>query len=207
MNNLADLIHNRMIDLGMSRADLTKRMGFANQSKGLRRLDDYLATGQCPSTLLKALPNVLGLNAAEVDAAAAATRQQIADTEEAAARERFRPHIVAITEGGRQMPLFVQAFAWGQKVLGLPDEFDRLSSAQQVRQASRIVRRHFRKKGGELGTWGTITGYRLRLTLDHAVVLNTDGTIREGFIRAPEPPAPEIRIKGTRVPVGAFVGE
>jgi len=74
MNNLTDLIHNRMIDLGMSRADLTKRMGFANQSKGLRRLDDYLATGQPTSHLLKALPQVLGLNAAEVDAAAAPPR-------------------------------------------------------------------------------------------------------------------------------------
>ena len=92
-------------------------------------------------------------------------------------------------------------------MLRLPDKFDRLSSAQQVRQAARIVRRHFRKKGGELGPWGTITGYRLQLTLDHAVVLITDGTVREGFIRAPEPPAPEIRIKGTRAPVGAFVGD
>ncbi len=61
MNNLADLFHGRMIDLEISRTDLIERMGFANQSKGLRRLDDYLASGQCPSNLLKALPNVLGL--------------------------------------------------------------------------------------------------------------------------------------------------
>ena len=97
MNNLADLIHNRMIDLGMSRADLTKRMGFANQSKGLRRLDAFLATSHDTSHLLQALPNVLGLDAANLDAAAAATRQQIVETEEAVARERFAPHILVLT--------------------------------------------------------------------------------------------------------------
>ncbi len=74
MNNLADLIHGRIIDLEIGRTDLNERMGFANQSKGLRRLDDYLATGQCPSNLLKALPEVLGLDAAELEAAAAPPR-------------------------------------------------------------------------------------------------------------------------------------
>ena len=166
-------------------------------------------TGRRSSHLLKALPDVLGLDTAQVDAAAAATRQQIADAEEAAIRERFRPHILVLATwpNGQRMPFFIQAVAYGQKVLPVADGFDRLSSGRQVRQAARIVRRHFGESGGKLNASGDITGYRLQLTLDHAVVLITDGTIREGFIRAPEPPAPEIRIKGTRVPVGAFVGD
>ena len=71
---LSDLINDRLSELRISRTDVVERMGFANQSKGLRRLDDYLATGQPTSHLLKALPQVLGLNAAEVDAAAAPPR-------------------------------------------------------------------------------------------------------------------------------------
>ena len=207
MEILADLINARLSHLGISRTELTQRLGFANQSKGLRRFDEFMDTGRRSSHLLKALPEVLGLNTAQVEAAAAATRQQIADAVEAAARERFRPHILVLTNGGVRMPFFVQAFAWGGKVLGLPDEFVDLSLARQVRQAAKIVRRHFGENGGKLNASGDITGYRLQRTFDHAVVLNTDGTIREGFNRDPEPPPPELQVKGKRVPVRAFVGD
>ena len=201
---LASLIHARMAELGISRVELMRRLGWGNPSQGLRRFDEYLATGRNPSHLLKALPDVLGLDASEVEALAATTRQQIADAEETAARERFHPQILVLTEGGVRVPFFVQAFAWGEKVLGLPDEFADLSLAHQVRQAAPVVQRHFGKKGGKLGTWGAIIGYRLQRTYDHSVLLNTDGTIREGFSRDPERQAPELQIKGKRVPGGLF---
>lgn len=206
-NPLARLINARLSTLGISRPDLMHRLGYANQVRGLRRFDDFLATGQITTHLLNGLPDVLGLDAAEVEAEAATRRQQIADAEEAIARERFHPHILVLTElpPGIHFPAFAQMFTWGQKVVGLPEEFSRISSAQQVNQAARIVRRHFGENGGELcAVWGTITGYRLQCSFDPAVVLNTDGTMREGFNRDPKPPAPKIRIKGKRVPVGMF---
>lgn len=204
-NPLADLVYPRMAELDISRSELVKNLGWANPSKGLRHFDVYSATGHPTSHLLAGLPEMLGLNPAVVETAAAATRQQIADAEEAAARERFRPHILVLTKGGVRVPFFVQAFVYGEKVLALPDGFDEMPSAQQVQQAARIARLHFHENGGELGkAWGTIAGYRLQRTFDHAVVLNTDGTIRDGFDRDREPQPPEIRIKGKRVPVGIF---
>ncbi len=206
---LARLINPRLSSLGFSRVELMHKLGYANTDRGLRRFDDFLATGRITTHLLKGLPDVLGLDTVDVEAASATTRQQIADAEEAAARERFRPHILVLTEfpPGIHFPAFAQMFTWGQKLISLPDEFACLSSTLQVKQAARIVRRHFHETGGEFTVWGTITGYRLQCTFDHAVVLETDGTIREGFDRTGELPAPEIRIKGKRVPVGVFVGE
>ena len=207
-NPLARLINARLSTLGISRPDLMHRLGYSNQVRGLRRFDDFLATGQITTHLLKGLPDVLGLDTVDVEAEAATTRQEIADKEEAIARERFHPHILVLTElpPGIHLPAFAQMFTRGQKVVGLPDEFVRLPSTLQVRQAARIVRRHFREHRGMLGVWGTITGYRLQLTYDHAVLLNVDGTVREGFHRRPEPPAPELRIGGKRIPVGMFGG-
>ena len=144
---LAKLISVRLSDLGISRVELVRRLGYANPSKGLRRLDGYLTTGQVTTHLLDGLPDLLGLETVDVEAAAAATRQQIADREDALARERFHPHILVLTQGGVRVPFFVQAFAWGEKLLGLPAEFDEMVPAQQVRQAAHVVRQHYRKKG------------------------------------------------------------
>jgi len=203
---LSRLINARMAELGINRVELMNRIGYANPAKGLRRFDEFLATGQQTTHLLKGLPDLLGMDAAEVDGAAATTRQQIADAEEGAARKRFRPHIVVLAkrEDGKHFPAFMQAWFGGNKVMSLPDGFDSWSSSKQVSQAARIVRRHFVESGGELGSWGTITGYRLQKTFDHAVVLNTDGTIRDGFNRDGEPPPPMMTIKGKRIPVGVF---
>ena len=76
---LANLVNDRMVELGITRNDLVEQMVFANLDKGLRRLNAYLDTGQEDSHLLQALPNAPGLDAAQVEAAAVATRQQIAD--------------------------------------------------------------------------------------------------------------------------------
>ena len=184
-------------------------MGAAQLPKKTRRRLSGQGTGQEDSHLLQALPKALGLDAAKLEEAAVATRQQVADAEEATARERFQPHIQVLASwpNGKRMPFFIQAFALDQKVLPLPDGFDRLSSSRQVRQVAGIVRAHFREHQGKLGRGGKITGYRVQFTYNHAVVLNIDGTIREGFQRRPETPAPELRVGGKRVPAVVFVGE
>lgn len=201
---VAMLIIPRMAALGIGRTEIVKHLGWSNQTKGLRHFDVLLATGKLNSHLLKGLPGVLGLNAGDVEDAAAASRQQIEEAEESQARKRFHPHIVILTKSKVRMPFFVQAFAWNEKVLALSEDFDLLSLSRQVSQASRIVLRNFRKNRGDLGTWGSITGYRLQRAFDHAVVLNTDGTIREGFNRDPESPPPELGVKGSALPPQLF---
>ena len=200
---LAKLINTRMVDLGISRTELVERMVFANLAKGLRRLDCYLATGENGSHLLYGLPKVLSLSTDQIETAAAETRQQNAEADEEAARDRFRPHILALTQGVRY-PFFVQSVAWHQKVMPLPKEIAPLSSSKQVRQVAGIIRQHFREHEGMLGVWGKITGYRLQRTYDHAVLLNVDGTVRDGFIRNTAPPPPVLQVSGKQVPDGLF---
>jgi len=153
---LSKLINARLSELSISRTELMKRLGYANPASGLRRFDEFIATGQVTTHLLKGLPDVLGLDAANLDAAAAATRQQIADAEEAATRERFRPHILVLTarQDGKHIPAFMQAWFWGIKVLGLQDGFDSWASSKQVGQAAHIVRQHYRETGGGIGHLG-----------------------------------------------------
>ena len=200
------IVAKRADELGINRVELVKLLGYANTDKGLRRFDKFIATGRITTHLLKGLPDVLGLDTVDVETASATTRQQIADREEATVRERFRPHILVLAkrEDGKHIPAFMQAWFWENRVIELPNDFDSWSSSKQVGQAARIVRRHFGENGGEQGIWGTITGYRLQLTFDHAVVLNTDGTIREGFNRDGELPPTMLTIKGKRIPVGLF---
>ncbi|MBW8003828.1 MAG: hypothetical protein FVQ80_17825, partial [Planctomycetes bacterium] len=138
---LARLINPRLSTLGFSRVELMHKLGYANTGRGLRRFDDFLATGRITTHLLKNLPDVLGLDTLNVEDAAATTRQQIADAEEAAARERFRPHIIVLAnrQDGKHIPVFVKAWIWRNRVIGLPDDFGGLSSSQQMKQATRIV--------------------------------------------------------------------
>ena len=42
-NPLARLINTRMAEVGISRVDLMKRLGYANSARGLRRFDEFLA--------------------------------------------------------------------------------------------------------------------------------------------------------------------
>ena len=95
---LANLVNHRLSDMGLTRTVLVQRLGYANTDKGLRRFDEFIATGRITTHLLKGLPDLLGLDAANLDAAAAATRQQIEDAQDAAARERFRPHVLVQAE-------------------------------------------------------------------------------------------------------------
>lgn len=188
-------------ELSIDRNELMKRLGYLNPTKGLRHFDLFLTTGKYTSHLQNNLPEVLGVPTAIVEEAVSTTRQQIEKAQESTAREKFSPHILVLTKGER-LPFFIQAFIWGERLLDLPKTFHQLSLSQQVHQVAGIARRHFHGHRGKLEAWGIITGYRLQSTCDHAVILNTDGTILEGFNRDGETSKPELRVKGKRVSVG-----
>ena len=114
---VAALIRSRMAELGLSRGELVKRLGYKYLPKGIRRIDalcegDIKGTKQC----LDVLPQALETSAETVKLALDQTVREIelAEKQEAEARdkiwrENFRPHAIILTERSVPSPIFVAA--------------------------------------------------------------------------------------------------
>lgn len=82
------LIVRRIVEMGLSRLSLVAKLGYKNQSKGHRVLDDALRTGRIPDELATRLISVLEIPRDAMLAAISATFAQSASEALAAGRER-----------------------------------------------------------------------------------------------------------------------
>lgn len=122
---LPDLIARRCEELGLTRMQLLRRMGYANVTKGLRRLTaieqgDLRRADQFHGPLAMALE----IPSEVVEDAFAATRAALAAEEDAAYREGFRPHALLLTERSVPSPIFVAAFMGVERLLRLHLDID-----------------------------------------------------------------------------------
>ena len=122
---IAALIQSRMTELGLSRGEFAKRLGYKNLAKGIRRID-ALCEGDIEGTkqFLDVLPQALETSAETVKRALEQTVREIemAEKQEAEARdqiwrENFRPHAVILTERTVPNPIFVAAMIGVEKLL------------------------------------------------------------------------------------------
>jgi hypothetical protein len=122
---IATLVRSRMIELGLSRGELAKRLGYKNIAKGIRRID-ALRDGDLEGTkqFLDVLPQALELSAETVKRALDQTVRELesAEKQEAEARdkiwrENFRPHAIILTERTVPSPIFVAAIIGVEKLL------------------------------------------------------------------------------------------
>ena len=122
---IAALVHSRMIELGLSRGEFAKRLGYKNIAKGIRRID-ALCDGDIEGTkqFLDALPQALETSAETVTLALDQTvrKLEFAEKQEAEARdkiwrENFRPHAIILTERTVPSPIFVAAMIGVEKLL------------------------------------------------------------------------------------------
>jgi hypothetical protein len=122
---IAALIRSRMAELGLSRGEFAKRLGYKNIAKGIRRID-VLCDGDIEGTkqFLDALPQALETSAETVKGALDQTVREIefAAKQEAEARdkiwrENFRPHAIILTERTVPSPIFVAAIIGVEKLL------------------------------------------------------------------------------------------
>jgi hypothetical protein len=105
------LVRDRCEELGLKPAELVRRCGYQNASKGLRRLEQLRAGNFArTSGLVRTLPAALEVSADVLDEAIEATERYLRECAEAAWRAAFRPHAILITERTRPEPLFVAAF-------------------------------------------------------------------------------------------------
>jgi hypothetical protein len=122
---IATLIRSRMIELGLSRGEFAKRLGYKNTAKGIRRID-ALCDGGIEGTkqFLDVLPQALETSAETVKRALDQTVRELelakkheAETRDKLWRENFRPHVIILTERTVPSPIFVAAIIGVEKLL------------------------------------------------------------------------------------------
>jgi hypothetical protein len=122
---IATLVRSRMIELGLSRGEFAKRLGYKNIAKGIRRID-VLCDGDLEGTkhFLDVLPQALETSADTVKRALDQTVREIemAEQQEAEARDKiwrknFCPHAIILTERTVPSPIFVAAMIGVEKLL------------------------------------------------------------------------------------------
>src|ERR1700730_18634535 len=122
---IATLIRSRMTELGLSRGDFAKRLGYKNIAKGIRRID-VLCDGDLERTkqFVDVLPQALEIPAETVTLALEQTVRELelAEKQEAEARdkiwrENFRPHAIILTERSVPSPIFAAAIIGVEKLL------------------------------------------------------------------------------------------
>jgi hypothetical protein len=122
---IATLVRSRMAELGLSRGEFAKRLGYKNLAKGIRRID-AMCKGDVEGTkqFLVTLPQALETSAETVKRALDQTFREIelAEKQEAEARdkiwrENFCPHAIILTERTVPSPIFVAAMIGVEKLL------------------------------------------------------------------------------------------
>jgi hypothetical protein len=100
---IATLIHQSPLALG----EIVRRMGYANPSKGVRRLEELKqGDSRHAATLVPALATALGLEAAEAWKAFEDTRYIHRARRDREYRARFRPHAIYLGSRTRPSPAF-----------------------------------------------------------------------------------------------------
>ena len=116
---IAALIRSRLTELGLSRGEFAKRLGYKNIAKGIRRIDD-LCEGNIEGTkqFMEVLPQALETSAEIVTLALdqmvreiELAEQQKAEARDKIWRENFRPHAIILTQRTVPSPIFVAAIS------------------------------------------------------------------------------------------------
>jgi hypothetical protein len=205
---IAALIEKRSRELGLSRADLAARLGYANFGKGLRRIDE-VCQGQLDRNrdLLARLPYALRMSPALMYEAEVRTRSQMAEAERRAAvareqewRAKFKPHAIILTERSRPSQITICGLVDGEsfKLIELDATKPRWTFIHQALRTlnKRLYERHTKI----IPFFGAPTGIVINYDPDRAVRYDLNGTALEILRGA-------VRLGETRVAVaGKSVG-
>jgi hypothetical protein len=201
---IATLIRSRTIELGLSRGEFTKRLGYKNIAKGIRRID-ALCEGDIEGTkqFLHVLPQALETSAETVKRALEETVREIelAEKQEAEARdkiwrENFRPHALILTERTVPSPIFVAAMIGVVKLL-------RIDLDATQRPVS-FMRQVLDRLPEEVPAFGKTAGFVINYFPDKAVTFDPNGQPIETLDEAVRPGTAVLRLGGRPIPAAAL---
>ncbi len=208
---IAALIRSRMTELGLSRGEFAKRLGYKNIAKGIRRID-VLCDGDLEGTkhFLDVLPQALETSAETVKRALEQTIRELelADKQEAEARdkiwrENFCPHAIILTERTVPSPIFVAAMIGVEKLLRVDLDLTQgpVSFVKQVLD---------RLPEG-VPAFGKTVGFVINYSPDQAVRFDSNGQANAILKEAVRPgTAVLLRLDGRPIPaeaLGLIVGK
>jgi hypothetical protein len=215
-----DLIRSRCRELGLSSVELIRRCGYANLSKGLRRLEQ-LGSGEFDRAagLIRVLPSGLEVTWERVEQAIESSKRQVReaeerlrDAEEAAWRRSFKPHAIILTESSRPEPIFVAAMIGVDTLLRIDfnNAGDLADCRAQAIDGLRSKLKRWNKSfdyqkcigSFSLPAFGRVIGFVVNLSPDRAVRFDLEGRAIEILPKAWRVGQAALSISGKAVPAG-----
>lgn len=172
-----------MAQLGITRPELARRLGYANLNKGLRQIDRMMAGGTNGlERQLERLPAALELDPSLVLQAINDTREQTerllrerAAAAEASWRASFKPHAIVLTEHTVPSQVTICGMVGGERVRWIDLDLTR-PRATFITQAVRELESRLAKlRTTSLPFFGRAVGFVVNLTPDCAVRYTLSG--------------------------------
>jgi hypothetical protein len=201
---IATLIRSRMTHLGLSRGELSKRLGYKNIAKGIRRID-ALCEGDVEGTkqFLDVLPQALETSAETVKLALDQTVRELelAEKQEAEARDKiwretFRPHAVILTEKTVPSPIFVAAMIGVEKLLRI--------DLDATQGPVSFVRKMLDRLPERVPAFGRTVGFVINYSADQAIRFDPNGQPIAILDEAVRPGTAVLRLEGRPIPAEAL---
>jgi hypothetical protein len=201
---IATLIRSRMTELGLSRGEFAKRLGYKNVAKGIRRID-ALCAGDLEGTkqFLDVLPQSLETPAETVKFALDQTVRELelAAKQEAEARdkiwwENFSPHAIILTERTVPSPIFVAAIIGVEKLLRI--------DLDATQGPVNFVRQALDRLPAAVPAFGKPIGFVINYSPDQAVKFDRNGQPTAILDKAVRPETAVLRLGGRPITAQAL---
>lgn len=187
---LGKLINQAIQDLGLSKPEVIKKVGYYNLNNGLKMLDD-LISGKAlgyKHTPMRRLPEVLNIPQEDFDRALAQwyDLKRIEEENERAERgiynERtFKPHLWLKTSRTTPEPIFPAAMGGEAmfKLVRLPAGVIGENGEVDFEKVGQIIRDHYQSRQGNARVFGDILSYYLIFSYDDPgdIEFSPDGQI------------------------------
>lgn len=175
--SLDQLIRQRLKELGITRGELARRLGYVNIAKGCRRIDQVCRGDvEMAEKLRDELVRGLEVDVELIDKAIEGTRAEVIAAEDKAYRESFKPHAVMLTK--RKHPSSITTYAVSGGALHRMFFFEEGSKPEtyfaQAQEGLPDIVPFF----------GPLTGYVINYTPDYAEEFNKEGRLIRKLNRA-----------------------
>ena len=163
------LVH-RAGELGLTRSDLARRLGYRNIGDAHKALTNALKSGTVAVHMRKHLGDALELDEAVIDSVMEATSRQRRDEWRARLRARenehvtrFQPHLRTETSRTVPQPIFIAALLGTARfrLVEVPAEIREASTADLNRLAKQAIQDHYQAHKGQVVPFGAILSYTL----------------------------------------------
>jgi hypothetical protein len=192
---VTDLLKQAMRRSGRTRIDLVGALGYANLTKGCRRLDRHLEGEIREADFLNRLARVLAIPSGHLEVALEVTegreKKMAAATAEARRRAEFArrgPHLWAILPRGYYPSLITVLGPAHFLLVPLPAEIVGSPDYEQFQEVGAIARAHFNDPHRRVRE---VAGYWYRRSLDETFEFSAEGE----WLRQKEGPAPTSTVR------------